>query len=291
MLLRHVDVVCGYTVTGMWVLLRASANAGLLLLLSLRVVLGITYHVLLLVCIGIRARVLRSNRFVTYLGLLRVGVACVGVLPCGRLLADLALLRVVRVGPQLLLVTRAVMLPLSWRTADLLFPPGVGMLVNGRLVAESCSGATPRLELRLDLRDLPLHVGMVDDHVRDEVTGPAVLSWPVNALHDVVEAAFPVRHLLFAVLRLELDGVTGEAEPARLWLALREVVAALEGWVGELEVAVPLQELNDLTQLDVMVDLLVMQWLGGNAFSDLPPLLKALSRPLTDVVWSVGQEV
>ena len=103
-LLRHVNVVCSYTVTGMWVLLRASANAGLLLL-SLRVVLGITYHGLLLVCVGIRARVLRSNRFVTYLGLLRVRVARVGVLPRGCLPADLALLGVVRVGPQLLLVT------------------------------------------------------------------------------------------------------------------------------------------------------------------------------------------
>jgi hypothetical protein len=132
---------------------------------------------------------------------------------------------------------------------------------------------------------------MVDDHVRDEVAGPAVLSWPVNALQDVVEAAFPVRHLLFSALRLELDGITGEAEPARLWLALREVVATLEGWVGELEVTVPLQVLDDLTMLDVMVDLLMMQWLGGNASSDLPPLLEALSRPLTDVVWGVRQEV
>ena len=103
-LLRHVNVVCGYIVTRMGVLLRASANAGLLLL-SLRVVLGITYQGLLLVCVGIRAWVLRSNRSVTYLGLLRVGVASVGMLPRGCLPADLALLGVVRVGPKLLLVT------------------------------------------------------------------------------------------------------------------------------------------------------------------------------------------
>ena len=114
-LLWLANVVGSYIVTGMLVLLRACANyrvfridwlnTGLLLLLSLRVVLGITYHGLLLIHVGIRVRVLRSNRFVTYLGLLRVRVTSVGVLPRGSLLADLALLGVVRVCPQLRFMT------------------------------------------------------------------------------------------------------------------------------------------------------------------------------------------